>query len=150
MVHVCAVIEDPAVDPPDPQAGAVSAPEPFGDPARPTVARRAGWRQALRRSLGRGQGGLTALAVLTGAGAGVGAIAFRYMILGCTYLFTGHRDYSAVGHTANPLVPGFGIWFVVLVPIVGGHLSVPRPGRRRRADARHLRCSDCGAGRPGG
>ena len=30
------------------------------------------------------------------------------MILGFTYLFTGHRDYSAAGHAANPLLPGPG------------------------------------------
>jgi hypothetical protein len=26
----------------------------------------------------------------------------------------GHRDYSAAGHANNRLVPGLGIWFVVL------------------------------------
>ena len=48
------------------------------------------------------------LALLTGAGAGLGAIAFRYMILGFTYLFTGHRDYSAVGSCGQPAGPGSG------------------------------------------
>ena len=36
-------------------------------------------------------GGLMALALVTGVGAGLGAVAFRYMILGFTHLFTGHR-----------------------------------------------------------
>ena len=48
--------------------------------------------------MARGSGGLTALALLTGVGAGLGAVAFRYMILGFTHLFTGHRDYSLAGH----------------------------------------------------
>ena len=53
------------------------------------------------------------LALLVGVGAGFGAVAFRYMILGFTYVFTGHHDYSAAGHATNPLVPGLGIWFVL-------------------------------------
>ena len=75
--------------------------------------------------MARGQGGLTVLSLVVGVGAGLGAIGFRYMILGFTYLFTGHRDYSAVGHAPNPLVPGLGIWFVVLVPIIGGLIYGP-------------------------
>ncbi len=83
----------------------------------------------LRRWIARGGRGLTVLALLTGAGAGLGAIAFRYMILGFTYLFTGHRDYSAVGHAANPLVPRLGVWFVVAVPVVGGLIYGPLVSR---------------------
>ena len=82
-----------------------------------------GW---LERSLARGSSsGLTALALVTGVGAGVGAVAFRYMILGFTELFSGHRDFSAVGHADNPLVPGLGIWFVVLAPLLGGLIYGP-------------------------
>ena len=57
-------------------------------------------RARLARSVARGAGGLTVLALLTGAGAGVGTIAFRYMILGVTYLFTGHRAKEML-HTAE-------------------------------------------------
>ncbi len=87
------------------------------------------WLSGLRRSVVRGSGGLTALALLTGAGAGLGAVAFRYMILGFTYLFTGHRDYSAAGHAADPWLPGLGIWFVVLAPVVGGLIYGPLVSR---------------------
>jgi CIC family chloride channel protein len=90
---------------------------------------RADWRERLQRSLATGQRGLMALALLVGAGAGLGAIAFRYMILGFTYLFSGHKDYSAVGHASNPLVPGLGIWFVVLAPVVGGLIYGPLVSR---------------------
>jgi CIC family chloride channel protein len=83
------------------------------------------WLGRLRRSMVRGSGGLTALALLTGAGAGLGAVAFRYMILGFTYLFTGHRDYSAAGHAADPWIPGLGIWFVVAAPVLGGLIYGP-------------------------
>jgi chloride channel protein, CIC family len=87
------------------------------------------WRERLQRSGVGGQRGLMALALLVGVGAGLGAIAFRYMILGFTYLFSGHKDYSAVGHASNPLVPGLGIWFVVLAPVIGGLIYGPLVSR---------------------
>jgi CIC family chloride channel protein len=83
----------------------------------------------LRRSAARGSTGLTALALLTGLGAGAGAVAFRYLILGFTRLCTGHRDYSAAGHALNPLVPGLGIWFVVAAPVIGGLIYGPLVAR---------------------
>ena len=78
---------------------------------------------------------MTALALLTGVGAGAGAVAFRYMILGFTYLFTGHRDYSAVGPRRNPLAPGSGSGSLSLAPVVGGLIYGPA-GRRLRAARR--------------
>ncbi len=87
------------------------------------------WRERLLHSVATGQRGLMALALLVGAGAGLGAIAFRYMILGFTYVFSGHKDYSAVGHASNPLVPGLGIWFVVLAPVIGGLIYGPLVSR---------------------
>jgi chloride channel protein, CIC family len=83
----------------------------------------------LRSSVASGSTGLTVLALLVGAGAGAGAIAFRYMILGLTYVFSGHRDYSAAGHAPDPWVPGLGVWFVVLAPIAGGLLYGPLVSR---------------------
>jgi chloride channel protein, CIC family len=98
-------------------------------PTRGVRADGAGWRERLRRSVLRGSTGLTALAVLVGVGAGLGAIAFRYMILGVTYLLTGHRDYSAAGHAVNPLIPGVGVWFVLIVPVIGGLVYGPLVSR---------------------
>jgi H+/Cl- antiporter ClcA len=72
-----------------------------------------------------GPGGLLTLSLVIGVGAGLGAVLFRYLIEGFTYLFTGHSSYGVEGHVANPLVPGLGIWFVALVPIVGGLLYGP-------------------------
>jgi CIC family chloride channel protein len=68
---------------------------------------------------------MTLLSILTGAGAGVGAIAFRYLIEAFSYVFSGHKDYSAAGHASNPIVPGLGVWFVVLAPVVGGLIYGP-------------------------
>ncbi|MDQ6804056.1 MAG: chloride channel protein, partial [Actinomycetota bacterium] len=80
-------------------------------------------RERLARAVARGPAGMLALSLL------VGAITFRYMILGFTYAFTGHRDYSLAGHASNPLLPGLGIWFVVLVPVVGGLIYGPLVSR---------------------
>jgi chloride channel protein, CIC family len=101
-------------------------PAPSGEVALSAMA---GLLDRLRRSAAQGSGGLTALALLVGLGAGGGAVGFRYMIYGFTYLLTGHRDYSDVGHAANPLVPGLGIWFVLFTPIVGGLIYGPLVSR---------------------
>ncbi len=69
--------------------------------------------------------GLMALAVVTGAGAGGGAVGFRYLILGFTEVFTGRSDYSDAGHVASPHFPVLGIYFVLLVPVIGGLIYGP-------------------------
>lgn len=74
-------------------------------------------------------GTMLVLSLLVGAGAGLGAVAFRYMILGFTYAFTGHAEYGTVGRVSNPLVPGLGIWFVLLTPIIGGLMFGPLVSR---------------------
>jgi CIC family chloride channel protein len=68
---------------------------------------------------------LTLLALVVGAGAGLGAVAFRHMITALTRVFSGHVDYSAAGHAANPHVAGLGRWFVILAPVVAGLIDGP-------------------------
>ena len=63
---------------------------------------------ALARVISPGSARLIVLAFLTGVAAGLGAIAFHFMIDGFTHLFSGHRDFSAAGHASNPLVPAMG------------------------------------------
>jgi CIC family chloride channel protein len=81
--------------------------------------------------------GLIALAVVTGAGAGAGAIGFRYLILAFTKLFTGRSDYSNAGHVASSHLPGLGIFFVVLVPVIGGLVYGPLVDRFAREARGH-------------
>jgi chloride channel protein, CIC family len=69
--------------------------------------------------------GLLVLSLVVGAGAGGGAIVFRWLIRTFTLALSGHADYSAAGHAANPIVPGLGRWFVVLAPVVAGLLYGP-------------------------
>lgn len=77
-------------------------------------------------ALSGGEGGmLAALALLVGVGAGLGAIAFRYLILAFTELCTGHSDPSALGHFTNPHVPLLGPYVVLVVPVIGGLLYGP-------------------------
>ncbi|WCD90658.1 H(+)/Cl(-) exchange transporter ClcA [Streptomyces xanthophaeus] len=71
------------------------------------------------------QAGFAVLAVLVGAGAGLGAVGFRWLIELFTRLLSGHADYSDAGHAPNPLVPWLGPYFVLLAPVVAGALYGP-------------------------
>ena len=78
------------------------------------------------------------LALAIGAGAGCGAVVFRYLILGFTLLFTGHRDYSSTaGHAPYGYFHGIGFWFVVVTPIVGGLIYGPLIQRYAREARGH-------------
>lgn len=81
--------------------------------------------------------GLVPLALIAGAGAGAGAVLFRYLILWCTELFTGHSDYSSAGHASSPQFPGLGMYFVVLVPVIGGAIYGPIINRFAREARGH-------------
>ena len=71
------------------------------------------------------RGGLITLALVIGAGAGGGAVLFRWLITTFTQLFSGHADYSAAGHASNPHVPGLGMWFVLVAPVFAGLVYGP-------------------------
>jgi CIC family chloride channel protein len=81
--------------------------------------------------------GLATVAVVIGIGAGLGAIAFRDMIVGFTNLFTGHADYSAVDHASHSMLPMLGMWFVVAAPVVGGLIYGPLVDRWAREARGH-------------
>jgi CIC family chloride channel protein len=78
-----------------------------------------------RPGFGGESGTMVVLSLLVGAGAGLGAIGFRYLILAFTELFTGHRDPSALGHFTNPHLPLLGPFVVLFIPVVGGLLYGP-------------------------
>ena len=69
--------------------------------------------------------GLLAMAVVVGVGAGFGAVAFRELIFGVTWLFTGYRQFGQQGRVPSLHFPGLGIWFFLVVPIIGGLLYGP-------------------------
>jgi CIC family chloride channel protein len=106
-------------------SGRVAAPSPSDSLAAavPTsrpgpVARSAAW-------LAGTQLGLVLMALLAGAGAGLGAAVFRELIFGCTWLVTGHQQFGQQGHASSTHFVFLGLWFVLLAPVVGGLLYGP-------------------------
>ena len=87
------------------QTATALAPSSQANCVRPPAARASRWREQFTSGCG-GQRGLMVLALLVGVGAGLGAVAFRYMILGFTYLFTGHAT-TARRATRQPVLPGW-------------------------------------------
>ncbi|WP_084713399.1 chloride channel protein [Streptacidiphilus rugosus] len=83
------------------------------------------------------KGGLAVLALVIGAGAGLGAVVFRWLIKTFTQALSGHTDYAAAGHAANPHVPFLGPWFVLLAPVVAGLLYGPLVQRFAREARGH-------------
>ena len=61
-----------------------------------------------------GRGGLFVLALLVGAGAGLGAVGFRYLIRLFTWLATGHDEFGQQGRVASAHLPWLGPAFFVL------------------------------------
>src|ERR1700685_767511 len=83
-----------------------------------TMGRAAAWLRA-------GRGGLFLLALLVGAGAGLGAVAFRYLVYFFTWLATGHVQFGQQGYVGSAHLPGLGLGFFVVIPVVGGLIYGP-------------------------
>ena len=87
-------------------------------PAATWRGRAAGWLQA-------GRGGLFLLALLVGAGSGLGAVVFRYLIYFVTWAATGHSQFGQQGHAGSAHLPWLGLGFFVVIPAMGGLLYGP-------------------------
>jgi len=61
----------------------------------------------------------------TGPGAGLGAVAFRYLIYFVTWLATGHSQFGQAGRTGSSHLPWLGVGFLVVIPALGGLLYGP-------------------------
>ena len=77
--------------------------------SRPAVTRAAGWLRA-------GRGGMFLLALLVGAGAGLGAVVFRYLIYFFTWLATGHSRVRPGRYVGSSHLPWLGLGFFVVIP----------------------------------
>jgi CIC family chloride channel protein len=95
-----------------------SRPQSSVDVARSAAARLAGWLRGSRA-------GLFVIAVLVGAGSGLGAVAFRYLIGFFTWLATGHDQFGQAGYTGSSHLPWLGLGFFVVIPVVGGLIYGP-------------------------
>jgi chloride channel protein, CIC family len=71
------------------------------------------------------RGGLFVAALAVGAGAGLGAVAFRYLIYLFTWLVTGHDQFGQQGRVASAHLPWLGLGFFVVIPVVGGLVYGP-------------------------
>ena len=69
--------------------------------------------------------GLAVMALVVGAGAGLGAAVFREMIFAFTWIATGYKQFGQQGHAPSLHLPALGIFFVLVVPVVGGLLYGP-------------------------
>jgi chloride channel protein, CIC family len=87
-------------------------------PGSPALARAAAWLRA-------GRGGLFLLALVVGAGSGLGAVAFRYLVYFFTWLATGHDEFGQAGYVGSSHLPWLGLGFFVLIPAIGGLLYGP-------------------------
>jgi chloride channel protein, CIC family len=82
------------------------------------VSRVAAWLSSARL-------GLVVMALAVGGGAGVGAVGFRWLIFGVTWLVTGHKQFGQQGHAGSEHLVFLGVFFVLVVPIVGGLIYGP-------------------------
>ena len=86
--------------------------------AVPWTGRASGWLRASR-------GGLFAAALVVGAGSGLGAVAFRYLIYFFTWLATGHAQFGQQGRVPSTHLPWLGLAFFVVIPVIGGLIYGP-------------------------
>jgi CIC family chloride channel protein len=87
--------------------------------AAPSYAARAGgWLRGSRS-------GLFSIALVVGAGAGLGAVAFRYLIYFFTWLATGHVQFGQQGYVGSSHLPWLGLGFFVVIPVIGGVIYGP-------------------------
>ncbi len=68
---------------------------------------------------------MLSLALAVGAISGLGAVVFRGMILGFTWLATGYAEFGQQGRVPSLHFPGLGVWFLLIIPVVGGLLYGP-------------------------
>jgi CIC family chloride channel protein len=106
-------------------------------PADSGPARRAPARPVSSWLGGPSRFGLVAMALIVGAGAGIGAAGFRELVFFLTWLVTGHQQFGQQGHASSLHIPWLGIWFVLVVPVIGGLVYGPLIQRYAREARGH-------------
>ena len=94
-------------------------------PAAASVLSRGSLLGSVSAWLGGKRLGLAVMALVVGAGAGLGAAVFREMIFAFTWIATGYKQFGQQGHAPSLHLPALGIFFVLVVPVVGGLLYGP-------------------------
>jgi chloride channel protein, CIC family len=91
----------------------------------PRRERAAAWAGRVAGWLRVGRGGIFVLALLVGAGSGLGAVVFRYLIYFFTWAATGHSQFGQQGHVGSAHLPWLGLAFFVVIPVLGGLIYGP-------------------------
>lgn len=81
--------------------------------------------------------GLFCAAIVVGVGAGLGAVAFRYLVFGFTWLATGHSEFGQQGWAPSGHLHWLGVGFYAVIPVVGGLLYGPLISRFAREARGH-------------
>ncbi|MGH3406339.1 MAG: chloride channel protein, partial [Streptosporangiaceae bacterium] len=83
------------------------------------------WAARTADVLRESRAGLFVIALLVGAGSGLGAVVFRYLIYFFTWLATGHSQFGQQGYVPSSHLPWLGLGFFVLIPCIGGVVYGP-------------------------
>ena len=89
------------------------------------------------RWLRKNRYGLFSLALIVGLGAGVGALLFRGLVYGITWLVTGHVEFGQDGRVPSDHLPWLGLGFYVVIPVIGGLIYGPMVYRWAREARGH-------------
>ena len=81
--------------------------------------------------------GMLVTALVVGVCAGFGAVGFRWLIFAATWVATGHQQFGQAGRIASAHLPSLGIWFLLIVPVLGGLLYGPLIDRFAREARGH-------------
>ena len=81
--------------------------------------------------------GLVTMALVVGTGAGFGALGFRLLIYGLTWVATGYTQFGQQGRVGSIHLPLLGIWFLLVIPVAGGLLYGPLISRFAREARGH-------------
>jgi chloride channel protein, CIC family len=92
-----------------------------GEPA----ARVSRWAARTADTLRGSRAGLFVIALLVGAGSGLGAVVFRYLIYFFTWLATGHSQFGQQGYAGSSHLAFLGLGFFVIIPVIGGLIYGP-------------------------
>ncbi|HTW09095.1 MAG TPA: chloride channel protein [Acidimicrobiales bacterium] len=119
---------------PSPGKAKVALPDPVDghrlDEGKSPLRATAGWLRASRL-------GLVLISLVVGGGAGLGAVAFRWLIFAFTWLATGHNQFGQQGRIGSTHLPWLGPWFMLVVPVLGGLLYGPLVQRFAREARGH-------------
>jgi chloride channel protein, CIC family len=100
-------------------------PEPEPEAGREPEPRVMAWCRNTAAWLRTSRLGLFAIAVVVGVGSGLGAVAFRYLVIFCTWLPTGYGQFGQAGWAGSAHLPWLGLGFFVLIPSLGGLVYGP-------------------------